>query len=200
MQLKRVAVLLAFLSLALISGAPAEAHHGWSSYDLSRPVYVVGTVAQVIWQNPHVEVILDVPAGIRLPADLAQTPIPDFLERVGGRETLQKARLPAQPAKRWTLELAPISRMMQYGANRRAQVGETAAFVGYISRTVCDEMRIEIVIFGDGETQGLRSTPLPRQEPQPNPCNPDLPERTERRSVVRGAPIEALLWKLRTLQ
>ncbi|PJF31950.1 MAG: hypothetical protein CUN51_03140 [Candidatus Thermofonsia Clade 1 bacterium] len=200
MKRKFIALVAALLSIALIGGAPVEAHHGWSSYDLSRPVYVIGTVAEVIWQNPHVEVILDVGADIRLPANLAQTPIPGFLERVGGRETLQKARLPSQPAKRWTLELAPISRMAQYGANRRAQVGETVAFVGYISRTVCDEMRIEVVIFGDGETQGLRNSPLPRQEPQPNPCNPDLPERAERRSALRSAPVEALLWKLRNLQ
>ncbi|PJF37047.1 MAG: hypothetical protein CUN49_02335 [Candidatus Thermofonsia Clade 1 bacterium] len=182
------------LGLTLI-GTPAEAHHGWSSYDLSRPVYVIGTVAEVIWQNPHVEVLLDVHGDIRLPANLAETPIPNFLERVGGRETLQKARLPSQAAKRWRLELAPISRMMQYGANRRAQVGETVAFVGYISRTVCDEMRIEVVIFSDGETQGLRNSPLPRQEPQPNPCNPDRPER--RPLLQLGVPVEALLWKLR---
>jgi len=119
MKRSRIALLVLALGLTLIS-APAEAHHGWSSYDLSRPVYVIGTVAEVIWQNPHVEVLLDVRADIRLPADLAQTPIPDFLERVGGRETLQKARLPSLPNKRWTLELAPIARMMQYGANRRA--------------------------------------------------------------------------------
>jgi hypothetical protein len=200
MKRLRVALLVLALCLTLI-GAPVEAHHGWSSYDLSRPVYVIGTVAEVIWQNPHVEVLLDVRADIRLPADLAQTPIPDFLERVGGRETLQKARLPSLPNKRWTLELAPVARMMQYGANRRAQVSETVAFVGYISRTVCDELRVEIVIFGDGETQGLRNSPLPRQTPQPNPCNPDLPERADSKPIARlGVPVEALLWKLRNME
>ncbi|MCS6870946.1 MAG: DUF6152 family protein, partial [Anaerolineae bacterium] len=114
MQRRLFISLAIVMSVVLISGVPAEAHHGWSSYDLSRPVYIVGTVVEVVWQNPHVEVFLDVTADIRLPANLAQTPIPDFLERVGGRETLRKARLPSQPAKRWTLELAPISRMIQY--------------------------------------------------------------------------------------
>ncbi|MCE7948989.1 MAG: hypothetical protein DYG88_16325 [Chloroflexi bacterium CFX4] len=190
------------LTLALIGSTPVEAHHGWSSYDLSRPVYVVGTVAEVIWQNPHVEVILDVNADIRLPATLTEMPIPDFLARVGGRETLQKAGLPSEPAKRWTLELAPISRMAQYGANRRAEVGETVAFIGYISRTICDEMRIEIVMFSDGETQGLRNSALPPQQAQPNPCNPDRPvESASASPLLRlGVPIEALLWKLRSLQ
>ena len=39
----------------------ALAHHGWGSYDASRVLRVTGRVAEVQWQNPHVQ--------IRLPAD-----------------------------------------------------------------------------------------------------------------------------------
>lgn len=31
----------------------AQAHHGWSSFDPDRPIYLEGTVRKVRWQNPH---------------------------------------------------------------------------------------------------------------------------------------------------
>lgn len=38
---------------ALLVAAPAAAHHGWSSYDESKPLTVTGTFTKVNWSNPH---------------------------------------------------------------------------------------------------------------------------------------------------
>lgn len=43
---------LVILSSLLISGA-AFAHHGWSSYDETKPLTVDGTIKSSTWGNPH---------------------------------------------------------------------------------------------------------------------------------------------------
>jgi hypothetical protein len=47
----------------------ASAHHGWSSFDQDRPLYLEGRVTKVVWQNPHAELELELPAALRLPPD-----------------------------------------------------------------------------------------------------------------------------------
>lgn len=43
-----------FLILATLAiAAPAIAHHGWSSYDETRPITLAGSLATVTWGNPH---------------------------------------------------------------------------------------------------------------------------------------------------
>jgi hypothetical protein len=54
----------------------AFAHHGWSSFDQGRPVYLEGVARKVVWRNPHVEFDLEVPAEIKVPAELAKRPVP----------------------------------------------------------------------------------------------------------------------------
>lgn len=44
-------IVLAAAAIAL--SAPALAHHGWSSYDESKPVTLTGSFTQVQWANPH---------------------------------------------------------------------------------------------------------------------------------------------------
>jgi hypothetical protein len=62
------------------------AHHGWSSFDQDRPIYLEGRVTQVPkWQNPHAELELEVPAGLKVPADLAQRPLPAQTAPVDGK-------------------------------------------------------------------------------------------------------------------
>ena len=42
------------LAIALVAvAAPAVAHHGWSSYDETKPITVAGSFATVSWGNPH---------------------------------------------------------------------------------------------------------------------------------------------------
>lgn len=42
----------AAVALAAIA-VPAAAHHGWSSYDETKPITVAGSFATVSWGNPH---------------------------------------------------------------------------------------------------------------------------------------------------
>lgn len=44
-------IVLAAAALAL--SVPALAHHGWSSYDESKPVTLTGTFTSLQWANPH---------------------------------------------------------------------------------------------------------------------------------------------------
>jgi hypothetical protein len=46
---------LAAASLLLVSGA-ALAHHGWGSYDASKPLTVRSQVEKLKWENPHVHI------------------------------------------------------------------------------------------------------------------------------------------------
>jgi hypothetical protein len=39
--------------LAISVPAAALAHHGWSSYDETRPITVTGKLESVSWGNPH---------------------------------------------------------------------------------------------------------------------------------------------------
>jgi len=48
----------ACLSVAVI---PAVAHHGrGATYDMKREVQLKGTVAEVLWRNPHIAIFIDV--------------------------------------------------------------------------------------------------------------------------------------------
>ena len=46
----------AYLTIGVLLAAPVLAHHGWSSFDQDKPLYLSGTLTQVRWQNPHAEV------------------------------------------------------------------------------------------------------------------------------------------------
>lgn len=46
---------VAALALGLGLPAAAFAHHGWSSYDATKPVTATGPLTQVEWRNPHAE-------------------------------------------------------------------------------------------------------------------------------------------------
>ena len=40
-------------TLILLSGGAALAHHGWGSYDASKPVTVTGPITSSKYENPH---------------------------------------------------------------------------------------------------------------------------------------------------
>jgi len=39
--------------LAVVPLTAADAHHGWSSYDESKPITLSGPLRDVSWSNPH---------------------------------------------------------------------------------------------------------------------------------------------------
>jgi hypothetical protein len=47
-------MLRSVMAISLIAmPAAAVAHHGWSSYDESRPITLTGSLTNVNWANPH---------------------------------------------------------------------------------------------------------------------------------------------------
>lgn len=158
--MQRRTLLCTGLAMPLAGAAGlARAHHGWSSFDQGRPVYLEGRAVEVMWRNPHVELVLELPDSLRLPADLAQRPVPAQSASVDGRALLARAVLPTRRDKRWQIELAPLVRINQW---QMPQI-PTGATVGVLGFTFQGEqgdavLRAEYV-FHDGKTYGLRSGP-----------------------------------------
>jgi hypothetical protein len=138
---------------------PALAHHGWSSFDQDRPIYLEGRVVKSVWQNPHVELLIDLPAALKLPADLAQRALPAQTAPVDGKGLLAKAVVPTRQDKRWEIELAPLSRVQAWNL-AEIKPGDTIAVIGF---TFTGEKGAAVLraeyIFVSGKTYGLRSSP-----------------------------------------
>ncbi|RVT52132.1 DUF6152 family protein [Rubrivivax albus] len=151
-------------SLLLAAGmAPwvhtAQAHHGWSSFDQNRPIYLEGTAADVRWRNPHVELMLVPAAEMALPADLTSRALPAQTAPVDGAALLKAARLSQRRHPRWTIELAPLFRMNAWQV-AEIRDGDSLAVIGF---TFAGEqgdpvLRVEYLWSGGG-TYGLRSSP-----------------------------------------
>jgi hypothetical protein len=142
------------------AGGAAWAHHGWSSFDQNRPIYLEGKVVEVKWRNPHVELVLELPESLALPADLAQRPVPAQSANIDGAALLSKAVLPTRRDRRWEIELAPLSRINQWKMPE-VTVGTELSVVGF---TFKDEagaalVRAEYLFYG-GKAYGLRSGPV----------------------------------------
>ena len=138
---------------------PALAHHGWSSFDQERPIYLEGKVVKSVWQNPHVELLIDLPAALKLPADLIQRTLPAQAAPVDGKGLLAKAALPTRQDKRWEIELAPLSRVQAWNV-AEIKPGDSVAVLGF---TFTGEKGAAILraeyLFVAGKTYGLRSSP-----------------------------------------
>ncbi len=52
--------LIILLASVMLPVAPALAHHGWSSYDNSKPLKLSGTIAEVSYAYPHATIKLEV--------------------------------------------------------------------------------------------------------------------------------------------
>jgi len=155
----RTAAFAAAAAFTACVATVVQAHHGWSSFDNERPLYVEGTVKSVKWQNPHAEVVLDVPQGVKLPADLAGRPVPAQSAPVDGAALLAKTQLPRTAAGAWTLELAPLSRMQAWAVSP-LKAGQKISVVGFAPPGEKGErlMRVEY-LYVDGKAYGLRSSP-----------------------------------------
>ena len=154
-HLQRRHLLLAATALPL----GANAHHGWSSFDPERPLYLEGTVRKVRWQNPHAELELELPAGLKLPPDLAQRPLPAQTAPVDGKALLAKTVLPTRRDKVWEIELAPLTRMQAWQV-QEVKPGTSLSVVGFTLREEKGEavLRAEY-LFVDGKAYALRSGP-----------------------------------------
>lgn len=150
-----------FIAAGLSAGSlpAAFAHHGWSSFDQNRPLYLEGKAAKVSWRSPHAELELELPAEPKLPADLAQRRVPAQTAPVDGAALLKAASLPTRKDRRWMVELAPLSRMEAWKI-APIQTGDTVGVLGF---TFAGEkgdavLRAEYLFIGN-QVYGLRSSP-----------------------------------------
>ena len=158
--MKRRDVMKASLALSTAGLLPlARAHHGWSSFDQDRPIYLEGRVVKSLWQNPHAELQIDIPANLRLPPDLAQRVLPAQTAPVDGKALLTKAMLPARKDTRWEIELAPLTRLQAWKV-AEIKPGTQISALGFTLTGEKGEavLRVEY-LFVDGKTYGLRSSP-----------------------------------------
>jgi len=148
------------LMASLCAGSlPAWAHHGWSSFDVERPLYLEGRALDVKWRNPHAEFTLELASPLRLPPDLAQRALPAQSAAVDGRALLAHATLPQRRDTRWHVELAPLSRLEQWKVPPLA-AGSTVGLLGYsFSGEKGDAVLRAEYLFLGGQAYGLRSSP-----------------------------------------
>ena len=143
----------------LLLALPARAHHGWSSFDQNRPIYLEGKARKVSWRNPHVEFELELPAELKLPADLARRPVPAQSAPVDGPKLLAAAQLPKRRDKVWEIELAPLTRMEAWQV-AEIKPGTELSVLGFTFQDEKGEpiLRAEY-LWVAGKAYGLRSSP-----------------------------------------
>jgi len=147
------------IAAALAAPLAARAHHGWSSFDQARPIYLEGRATKVAWRNPHAELALELPPDLKLPADLASRKLPAQSAGVDGPALLKAAQLPTRKDRVWEIELAPLTRMDAWKVPE-IKVGDSVGVLGF---TFAGEkgdavLRAEYLFVG-GQAYGLRSSP-----------------------------------------
>lgn len=148
------------VALGGLGGMPwALAHHGWSSFDQGRAIYLEGQAGKVMWRNPHAEFELEVAADLKLPADLAMRVLPAQSAPVDGPALLKAAQLPTRKDRRWRVELAPLTRLEAW----KVTPLKTGDQVGVLGFTFAGEKGDAVVraeyLFAGGKAYGLRSAP-----------------------------------------
>jgi hypothetical protein len=147
------------VSAAALVGLPAWAHHGWSSFDQTRPIYLEGKARKVSWRNPHAELELELPAELKLPADLARRALPAQSAPVDGPKLLAAAQLPKRKDKVWEIELAPLTRLEAWQV-AEIKPGTNLSVLGFTFNDEKGEavLRAEYVWVA-GKAYGMRSSP-----------------------------------------
>lgn len=143
----------------VLASRPLWAHHGWSSFDETRPIYLAGKVARVRWQNPHAELTLDLANPLVLPASLKTRTAPKQSAPVDAASVFAKAVLPTRRDAQWEVELSPLTRLQAWNTPE-IKAGEILELVGYTFGGEKGDaiLRVEFLIRGDTVTP-LRSSP-----------------------------------------
>ncbi len=144
---------------ALLIAPPSFAHHGWSSFDQTRPLWLEGKAVKVSWRNPHAEIELELAAEPKLPADLAMRALPSQSAPVDGPALLKAAVLPTRRDRRWTVELAPLPRLQAWKV-AEIQPGDSVGVLGFtFTGEKGDAVLRAEFLFSGGAVYGLRSSP-----------------------------------------
>ncbi len=148
-----------FAAGSLALALPAWAHHGWSSFDQDRPLYLEGRATRVMWRNPHGEVEIERPESPSLPADLRQRALPRQSAAVDGAALLARAQLPTRPDRKWLIELAPLTRLEAWGVEEIKPGTQLAALGFTFAGEKGDPVLRAEYLFVGGKAYGLRSSP-----------------------------------------
>jgi len=146
--------------LGLLGTTGARAHHGWSSFDQTRPLYLQGRVLKSQWRNPHAELVLDVDGMPRELSTLRQRALPAQSASVD-REALMKAlSLPTRSDREWQVELAPLPRMNAWKVPE-IKAGDSIGVIGFTFTGERGDaiLRAEYLLLGEN-AYGLRSAPV----------------------------------------
>lgn len=173
---------------ALMMTAPlavANAHHGWAEFDTTAAYYVAGTITDVAWADPHVEVTMRV-EDPNVPAGLANRELPGDLEQIGGRDTLRVTRNYDGGQPEMHLVLAPIGYLQRWGLDRRLQSGERMEAVGFLNREHADEFRPEVIFVNEAGAIRQRLVALP--EPPVAASRPDADPTMGSEPAATGRP------------
>ena len=146
------------LTIGVLLAAPVLAHHGWSSFDQDKPLYLSGTLTEVRWQNPHAEAKLRVDAT-KLPDGFAARTLPAQQQSVDAAGILKKAQVPGNAAGVWEVEFAPLSRMQQWGLSQPPKVGDRIEVIGYALADGNKRLLRVEYLFLDGKAFAFRSSP-----------------------------------------
>ena len=135
------------------------AHHGWSSFDQDKPIYLEGKAESVAWRNPHAELKLRLTPNLQLPADLATRKMPAQSAGVDAARIVAAARLPTRKDAVWEIELAPLTRMQAWQV-AEVKPGQTVGVIGFaFAGEKGDPILRAEFLFVDGKAYGLRSAP-----------------------------------------
>jgi hypothetical protein len=148
------------LLLPAVTFAPKLlAHHGWSSFDETKPIYLEGVIKSIKWENPHATLSLDITRNATAPADLPKAQIPKQTATVDTNSILTRATVPLRKDASWTVELAPLTRMEAWKVEP-LKAGDKIAVVGYTFKEEKGDpiLRAEFLIRG-GSVTPLRSAP-----------------------------------------
>ena len=147
-----------FLIASASLATPVFAHHGWSSFDQDKPLFLSGTLTKVRWQNPHAEVMLRADST-KLPEGLSSRTLPAQTQSVDATGILKKVQVPANAAGVWEIEFAPLSRMQQWGLSQAPKVGDRIEVIGYALTDPSKRVLRAEYVFIDGKAYALRSSP-----------------------------------------
>lgn len=105
-----------FVVFILLFVTPAFAHHSAARYDLSKTVVVQGTVTEVLWQNPHVILVMNDTKGQE---QAFEAPSPTYIVNSGWmKDTIKpgdKVTVKGNPAKNGELPMYLVTVTLSSG-------------------------------------------------------------------------------------
>ena len=91
MSLRQSVLCVAMVALAVLSAAPARAHHSGAGVDRTRTVTVTGVVKEFRWTNPHSWIDLEIAGDKGTTVWSIEMNPPPFLIRAGWKSSTLKA-------------------------------------------------------------------------------------------------------------